>query len=194
MARPSWCSSSLSQGLQICFFSPLCRSNGDTGVQPRWTLGWSQQEKCPKTLWGPLWGQGGGAEWFPPFPGAVPAVRGRLPLHLRRCLQAGGAGCHGEEHPPHPQLRHQHPHPLPLPAAFCQGGGTSPLLPPPPGGTSSTWRGWRVAKSRSRVLGVWGWHPVPQKNKTGKGRGFWGGATQKKNIFGRSVPVSTWRR
>lgn len=24
-----------------------CRSNGDTGVQPGWTLGWSRQEKCP---------------------------------------------------------------------------------------------------------------------------------------------------
>lgn len=30
-------------------------------------MGWSQKEKCPKTLWGPLWDQGGGAERFPPF-------------------------------------------------------------------------------------------------------------------------------
>lgn len=48
-------------------------------------------------------------------PGAQPALRGGLPVHLRRRLQEGGAYLHGGRHAAGAALRHQHPRPVPIP-------------------------------------------------------------------------------
>lgn len=92
--------------------------------------------------------------------GAQSTLRGRLPLHLRRRVQEGGAALHGGQHPAVAVLRRQHPHPVSLPQALCQGGWAdhtiqsvlpvttvsvcararpSSLLPPPPPAEASDW-------------------------------------------------------
>lgn len=54
--------------------------------------------------------------------GAQSALRRRLPLHLRRRVQEGGAALHGGQHPADAVLRRQHPHPVSLPPPLRQGG------------------------------------------------------------------------
>lgn len=53
--------------------------------------------------------------------GAQSALCRRLPLHLRRCVQEGGADLHGGQHPADAAVWHQHPHPVPLPQTLRQG-------------------------------------------------------------------------
>lgn len=54
--------------------------------------------------------------------GAQSALRRRLPVHLRRRVQEGGAALHGGQHPADAVLRRQHPHPVSLPPPLRQGG------------------------------------------------------------------------
>lgn len=65
MARPSWCSSSLSQG-DLLFFPTVQKQRGHWG-SAQVDVGVVPAGKVPENPVGPLWGQGGGAERFPPF-------------------------------------------------------------------------------------------------------------------------------
>lgn len=174
-------------GAADLLFSPLCRSNGDTGVQPGWTLGWSRQEKCPwrarKPCGGPLWGQGEGAERFPPFQEQCPPCvddflyicddaykREELVAMEKSILRTLNFDIN-----------------IPIPyrflRRFAKVGAPLPSCRPPRGPPAALGGGGGVAKSRSRVLRVWGWHPGPQKNKRGKGGGSGVVPHTKKMIF-----------